>query len=165
MKNWEGEEVRDSGLCFLDLTIYSYVRVIITHKMQFHSHLPRAGRRTQSVSGHESLISNSCQCSCPLTTLMAINPDPTYRAPGHDPENMKCLCWNVIVYWFFFLNLFLFDQNFIYPKCHTDTHLHNYTLLCIHTRTGSRNMGYVYRIHNTAAFDVFKSERESEKKK
>lgn len=144
VKKWEGEEVKSAGLCFLDLIIYSYVMVIITHKMQFH-HLPQSPSSSWPVNP----ICDRARAPHIKRLPVFLPPDfepnhntdalessgVPWRVPARDPENNTPLlkCHSL---WISFL-LSIFDQKCIFLKCHADTHLHNDTLLCTH----------VYRTH------------------
>lgn len=106
MKHWEGEEVKSAALCFLDLTICLYAMVIITHKMQFQHCLPQSlsWRWTVNTICDGAWVPRIKQLPVFLpymtssqTTTMMTSGVP-HRVPANDPENMKCRCWNVIVY-------------------------------------------------------------------
>lgn len=123
-------------MCFLDLTTYSYVRVIITHKMRSHRlrQSPFSCRPVNPICDRARVprIRTAASVPCPLTLFQTtmLTARKSSRVPCRgDPENMKCCCRNVIVYRFFqaFFNsiTFLFSRNV--TRRHTCTITRHFT--------------------------------------
>lgn len=135
MKHWEGEEVKSAALCFLDLTICLYAMVIITHKMQFHHCLPQSLSWWWTVNTicdgawvpriKQLPVFLPYMTSSQTTTMMTSG--VPYRVPANDPENMKCRCWNVIVYRLGKKQLFYSIRFVFFWNVRQTTLLYNYT--------------------------------------